>query len=430
MVNVEGCLGLALLLVLLLRSKAGERARQDLDRWDAVALASVALLVAAAFWRSAGYYFLSDDFVLLRHAREFNARAVFITGGGDGFFRPLGYALMAWTWPWAGEDPVRWHAVGFLLHALNSMLVFALARALGFSRFAGWLAAALFAIHATRPEAVVWIAGRFDLLATFFVLLALLSFMRRWLWLALIAMIAGMLSKETAYACPLLMALTLSGSWRKRAWTLSPFLAAAAGMFAYRWYLFGGIGGYATAAGKPLPLGIMQTLKALGLRLWAILFFPVNWSIPPGAALAVAMAIYLAALVWMAWRRVDRTQLVVALGFVLVAALPAIQQLLIGADLLKARHLYLPSVGFCLLVAAAVEQGRGKLRWGVAVAVLTFNLVALSHNLVAWESAARISKSACVAAVEGLPRILNGVYLFQNGFSECVQMERRSKVVP
>jgi hypothetical protein len=94
--------------------------------------------------------------------------------------------------------------------------------------------------------------------------------------------------------------------------------------------------------------------------------------------------------------------------------------------------LYLPSVGFCLLAAAAVEAAAPKLRVAIGIAMLVFSFVALSHNLAVWEQVAAKSKTVCEAvascsnpeSVTGLPRSLDGVYFFANGLPECVRLTR------
>src|SRR5262245_49691754 len=137
---------------------------QRFSRTVLAVVTSLTLLAVAGFWRTLPTYLLSDDFVLLKHARTF--RPQFTTGGGDGFFRPIGYVSLAVTSAWAGSSPMRWHATAMALHTTNVVLVFALATMLGYSRLAASFTAALFAIHGTRPETAVWVAGRFDLLST------------------------------------------------------------------------------------------------------------------------------------------------------------------------------------------------------------------------------------------------------------------------
>lgn len=453
-VNLESSFGLAVVILLLWRSErgrepeSGPRLRMELR--DALPMLLITLMICAAYWTAARISFLSDDYVQVSMAQDFsgNYRALFTHGGGDGFYRPLGYLSLAWTWPWAGLDPIRWHWAGLVLHVGNSLLVYFLAGAIGLSRGCSWLASALFAWHGANPEAVVWIAGRFDLLAAFFGLLALVAFIKlweesgvRWGVLAWVSLAAGLVSKEAAYGVPLAMliyVLMRQGTWKRRIRYLAPFFVLAGILFAYRWALQGGIGGYLGPGGRPQALSpnLVSIAKALALRLWAALFFPVNWTVRGGAWLAAAALVYAsawAALVWAIHGK--RRRLLLPLGFVLAMALPPVQQLLIGADLEKARLLYLPSVGFCLLAAVAVSMAPPRLGWGAGLIILAFNVLALRHNLTGWQETAAKSKAVCEAvaacsnpaSVQGLPRSLNGVYFFANGLPECVRIERERK---
>jgi hypothetical protein len=440
---IEGWFAIVGLLIVLLRATpahAGKQSVTTATRVDALALTSIALITAGVYAWTASFYFLSDDFVLLRHAyAPLNWRVLLATPGGDGSYRPIGHLSYMLTAKWAATDPASWHWIGIVLHAANALLVFMLAAALGWSRLAAWLAAVLFTLHGTRPEAAVWMAGRYDLLATFFFLIATVSFVRSWeardarriLYQSAtcLAMLAAILSKESAYASPLIATLLVAcfapeAARRARA-TLAVFWILAAALFAYRWSLFHGIGGY---GGFSLP----ALLKALTFRIWSVLFFPINWTISPGIVLAVLVGVYAVALAALFSLRAPRRRLLFAVSFVILAALPAYSQLLIGIDLEKSRVLYLPSIGFCLLLAALAENAHPKLRAGIATAVILFHAAALLHNLSAWDQASRVVRSACIGAatcpdrltvVSGLPRTINGVYTFANGFPECVAMQ-------
>jgi hypothetical protein len=440
--NAEALFGISLTLLLVLAARdCSEPGRLHFQPADVVLVLGLVCLTAAAFSRTLAFYFLSDDFVLLKLAQGWRPgwRPLFTTGGGDGFYRPLGYVSLAATSIWAGANPALWHALGLALHAANCILVFCLARRFTGSRWAAFFAAALFAIHGTRPEAVVWIAGRFDLLATFFVLAGLLLFLRPggvYRLASLLSMALAMLTKESAYVFPFLLVLLLASEGslsRSRLRALVPFFSLAAALFLYRWSLFGGIGGYRQDA-----LGFLPALKALGARSWAVLYFPINWSIEPGGLYAGAIAAYIASLGLLAASRPRRRHLALAAGFVLLSALPPLQQLLIGPDLQKSRLLYLPSIGFCLLLAVAGNGLPGRLRWIAPGILLVASLAALQHNLDAWEYASAKAKPACVAAagcagasgkltVGPLPGSVRGVYLFQNGFQECVELERHGR---
>ncbi len=449
--NIETAFALAMLLALLWRAGAGPLAPSRFANWgDAARMSAVAVLTIVVFWRAAHIYFLSDDFVLVNMAREFQASpgagkywAMFTRGGGDGFFRPLGYLSLFWTWPWAGFDPARWHAVGLALHVANALLVYMLASSVGFSKNFAWFASALFALDAAHPEAAVWIAGRFDVLSTLFVLISLIAFVHLWekpsvaaALVSVLAMVLGILSKESAYAAPLMMlvyAASRPGSFSRRIRFLAPFFALAIALFAFRWMLQGGIGGYVTAQGAPqiFALNPISAAKALALRLWAILFFPMDWE-KATTWLTIAAILYALAWVAIAWKPAGpRRRLWLALGLTLAAAIPPVQQLLIGPDLQKSRLLYLPSVGFCLLAAAAVEMATSRLRVAAGAVILAFSALALLHNLDIWENVAAKSQavSQTLAACSNadsvkLPGSLDGVYFFANGAAESLQLQR------
>src|ERR1700730_18040136 len=93
------------------------------SRTDVVTALGLTILIITAFWRAIHLYFLSDDFVLLKHARSLRGafRPLFTTGGGDGFFRPIGYVSLAFTSAWAGASPVLWHDTALALHIVNAV---------------------------------------------------------------------------------------------------------------------------------------------------------------------------------------------------------------------------------------------------------------------------------------------------------------------
>jgi hypothetical protein len=314
---------------------------------------------------------------------------------------------------------------------------------------AAFWAAAFFGIHGTRAESVAFLA-RFDQLATLFVLAGLLLFdqyleSRRGGLLAAscVVMLCGLLSKESAYVFPLLALwlLAFRGQWtRRRIRATVPFFAIMAATFVYRWSLLGGIGGYTDrATGRPqiLNIHVLALLKALTLRLWGILYFPINWSEEPEPWLAAAMAAAVLALLGLAllartgWRTTG-----FAVAFTLIASLPVAHMLLIGADLRGAAHVYLPSVGFCLLLSLAIDSIRpAPLSGAIGAALLIFQGAALHHNNLIWSRTAQLADRECriiareavrsgkAPVVQDPPRILNGIAFFANGLPECVAMQ-------
>ncbi len=228
-------------------------------------------------------------------------------------------------------------------------------------RWPALAAALLFLLHGSRPEAVTWIAAQFDLWAAFFFLLALLAFEKRWYAASLAPLLLALLSKESAYVYPLVLVLMLwiDGVPLKRwARLAGPSFLLTAAVFLYRWRLLGGIGGYRDiGTGRPyiLTFDLLRTLKALTARLAAALDFPINWSHPLEWWLIATLLAAMAAWAALATVKGDRLKLLFGFGFVLLAALPAHEFLLIDANLEKSRVLYLPSVGYALIFAAALE---------------------------------------------------------------------------
>ena len=433
--NAEGLFGLAASLALL-----GQVAGKE-KRWPrlgtGILAAAVVLVAIAALGRALTFYFLSDDFILVRGASTWIRDQFwrqFTSGGGDGYYRPIGAVSLVASSIMAGFHPWLWHAFGLALHAANCVLVLLLARRLGASRLAGFFAAALYAIHGTRPEAVVWIAARFDLLATFFVLAGLLLF-PRFKAAALAMMALAILSKEVGYVFPLLLLLFPEG----RRWKVAaPFFAVAAALFAYRWTLFGGIGGYRVGGVAQVAVVGLPTLKALTIRLWAALYFPINWSVEPSRWIGALAIVYMIAVLWLLR---SGTRSYFGFGFILISALPALQLLGIAADLGNSRVLYLPSVGFCLMLAMALDhRSRDRReRFAIAAVLLIFHFVALQHNLADWAYASEKTKAACVSGAAytrssstfrafGLPITLRGVPALANGFAECIEIEGGRRV--
>ena len=436
-INLETIFALSALLLTAIHTDREplqtQVARTKLGRKDVLIALALFLFTLGAFAHSANDYFLSDDFIHLRHAANANYKVLFVTAGGDGFFRPVGYLLHAATFQFAAHNPAYWHWVGFALHGLNVVLVFLLAGELGLTRFAAAFAGLVFAVHGSHPESVLWIAGRFDLYAAFFALLCIICFLRRWHIWGVIAMLLALLSKESAYAIPALL-LTVSfqhGSPLVK--RLIPYFASAAALFAYRWCLLGGIGGYHDS------VGLLAASKAIFLRLWAVLFFPVNWTVVPETVLVIVTAIFVLTAAALVRPHIPRRQFWIFLSFTVLTAVPAIPQLLIGPDLQKARVLYLPAIGFALLVSASFASQYQISRKDMSIPALAmilvaFQLASLQHNLTAWKIASERVRLACytvarckILTISTPPRSVNGVYFLANGFQECVGLHGDSE---
>jgi hypothetical protein len=403
-------------------------------------LAPAVLIIAAfvAYSWTLQFPFLADDYDHIPHAIHATPSylaSLFTQPAADRFFRPAVFVLYAAEARTAAFSRVTWHALSLALHVGVSLLVYALLRRRQFAPWPALAAALLFLLHGSRPEAVTWIAAQFDLWAALFFLLALLAFEKRWYAASLAPLLLALLSKESAYVYPLVLALMLwiDGEPVKRwARLAGPSFLLTAVVFFYRWRLLGGIGGYRDiGTGRPyiLTFDLLRTFKALTDRLAAALDFPLNWSHPLEWWLIATLLAAMAAWAALATVKTDRRKLWFGIGFLLLAALPVHEFLLIDANLEKSRVLYLPSVGFALIFAAALEAARPRLAIGAAAAILAFQTAALEHNLIIWGRVSHLAERTCasVAATQGpaiisdVANTVDGVYFLHTGFRGCIE---------
>jgi hypothetical protein len=420
--GLESCFACAFLALLFVRTPAKERRAE----WT-LPLAAALLLIALAFAPNLNDPFLSDDYILAARATFEPARlaALFHTAGGDGSFRPLGYVYFGLLRHLFGPSPLAWHSLALAIHLVNCALLHFIVKTLWGRGPLAAIAALLFGLHGTRPEAVTWSAGNFDLLACAFTFAATLCALRRQTLAACIFVALAILSKESAYAAPAIMLGFAAAAGRVRE-SRTPVIAAAAvcaAMFAWRWTLFHGPGGYidpSTGQAQVLSFHLGSALKALLLRVWALMLFPVNWdgftrSIPSAAAILAGAA----ALIFTTPPR--RRVSLALLATTVAALLPAYHLALIGQDLNGSRILYLPAAGFCVLCAHLSHTKRLK----AAVLILS-SAVILRVNLNAWHEDAVLADQVCTGVMAQAPvHDRKGIVFFANGYAECRELKKR-----
>ena len=160
---------------------------------------------------------------------------------GFGGYTPLVLLSYAVEYEISGLDPRIYHIDNLVLHALNTLLIYALVALIFGDVWIGFVAALLFGVHPLHVEAVAWIQGRKDLLFSFFFLAAAIGyqvFLRRpkrpaaWYALSLALFGGALFSKVAAISFPLVVLLLESHERRtldKRSLRrLAPFLGLAA----------------------------------------------------------------------------------------------------------------------------------------------------------------------------------------------------------
>jgi len=174
-------------------------------------LALPLLFVVAVYFQSIGNPFsrFDDPFIIEFYGTNSTLSFLDLITPGNGFYyRPLvslSYWLDFHLW---GLDPTFMHLENIVVHLVNVFLVFLIASRLPASseiKSLPYFCALLFGLHPINSESVNWIAGRTDVFAGMFVLLAVYCLIRaiqlqstRLTILAFVVAFLGMLTKETA----------------------------------------------------------------------------------------------------------------------------------------------------------------------------------------------------------------------------------------
>ncbi len=135
------------------------------------------------------------------------------------YYRPVVSSLYAVDYAIWGMNPFGFHLTNVIIHVIASLLLLMVLMKL-FGDYKNGLLAALigaliFAVHPIHTEAVSWISGRTDSLATLFFFLSFLFYVKyseednnkKFLVISLIAYFVGLLSKEMIVTMPVLLFL-------------------------------------------------------------------------------------------------------------------------------------------------------------------------------------------------------------------------------
>ncbi|UCH93286.1 MAG: hypothetical protein JSV88_23820, partial [Candidatus Aminicenantes bacterium] len=131
--------------------------------------------------------FLKDDFRLIVENPRIKDFQSFLNSIGSKFFafpdfpylhywRPMCLFSFYIDYQLWGLKPSGFHLFNILINTFNALLIFLVLYILINKIHYAFLGSLFFSIHPSHVEAVSWISGRTDLLAAFFILLAILFF--------------------------------------------------------------------------------------------------------------------------------------------------------------------------------------------------------------------------------------------------------------
>lgn len=358
-------------------------------RWPQAAL--LAGLGLAANARSLANGFVYDDIPIILQNPLLHGLGSVGTIWGSGYwpagllYRPLTSQLFALEWAVGGGHPAVFHLVNVLL-ALATALVFWRVCVQLLPPPSAALAAALFAVHPVHVESVANVVGQSELLAALFALVAVdryvtwraegaLSLARR-TGLGSLTLF-GILSKETGYVIPLLLAATeftvvRAGSRRHvSAREMLPAFVPQVGVVIASILLRIIVLGPTPAAGPSVALRSLPAWdRIVGMLAvvphWVrLLLWPahlqaeygppaleVTGQIGAGHGLGIALLLTAVGIGAVMWRRAPG----LALGIVwtAIALLPVSNLLTATGVILAERTLFLPSAGAMLAAGGAL----------------------------------------------------------------------------
>jgi tetratricopeptide (TPR) repeat protein len=389
---------------------------------------AVGLAAVLAYARTLSYEFVWDDVLLVARSqrlREWSSLPTVLGSHfwsevheGSHYYRPLvslSFFLDLQLW---GLNPFGFHLTNLLAHLATALAVLALARRLSGDTLAVAIAGLAFALHPIHTESVTFISGRTDVLATLFFLLSLLGY-ARWregggalpLAGSLSAFFLALTAKEVAVTLPVVLALYdwlvarrpegAEGSAVGRAVArLAPYGGVIALYIGVRMVSLGALVQSDPGVWGTLATRLLTTAKIVATYAWLVLVpFPANAHYvivpveapPPAAWWAAAgfLSVLLGATVWTV-RRAPLWGFGALWFWVCLVPSVGVNLLALPTVVMAERFLYLPSVGFCLLVgmglgrALGAEGGAGasqplRRAPALAAAVLFLAYIGLTH---------------------------------------------------
>ncbi len=161
--------------------------------------------VAFVYRAAVSAYFFDDDFQWLVGTWAFHPAQLLDVAHLTHFYRPVIDLYFAIATPLFGGSPMLFHLANIGLHGANGLLLFALARAISENTAYAFLAALFFVVQPGDVDAIAWVSALAEAVAAFFGCLALFWFLKfrrsgRSVWhvLSLITFLVALLTHESS----------------------------------------------------------------------------------------------------------------------------------------------------------------------------------------------------------------------------------------
>ena len=346
------------------------------------------------------------------------------------------HALHYYVW---GYNPVGYHLTNLVLHSLNGVLVFLIARRVlgaGAGVLAPFAGALLFALHPLMTESVSWITGITDVSAGFFVLGSFLAYLRygqsgrtAFMWLSVVLFAFSVLSKESAILYPAAVAAYDWISHRKIYLKRLVALGSVSVLFFIAMNLVLGRGGHlGTMSVSFESLGWMLQFVAGYVKMLFVPWPPFFYlSVPDDGIISAPGAVFsaVAALGMAAWAYRDRASRF-GLAWMILLLLPPLLLALSSDKQYAIRYMYMPMAGFSIMLASLVARaGRFKVQAAAVLCAVALVLGAMSYAATAnWKDNVAFYKMA----VRSNPAYIGGYVGIADHYQEAGRLDMAIKV--
>ncbi|TAM82799.1 MAG: tetratricopeptide repeat protein [Acidobacteria bacterium] len=311
------------------------------------------------------------------------------------YYRPIFLLFLLLNYKAFGPYAAGWHLVSIASHAGVTYVVYVLARRLTHDNWTALIAALIFGVNPVHIESVAWISGVTDPLLALFLVPSFLCYLnasegkahrRAWLAGSLALYAFAMLSKETALILPMII-FAYEWLWHETAvlrWPRSiferacisavrivPFVLLTFIYLVVRWHVLHGLGHTMVPLSISTIVFTWPHLMLFYLRhlVWPFglsVFYNVPYVYTPAFApfvLPLAGLVAIGFLVWLVVRGLGRDSPLegrVALFccvWILIPFVPLLDlSVLPVGEIAHDRYLYLPSIGFSVLLAMALRR--------------------------------------------------------------------------
>ncbi len=292
-------------------------------------------------------------------------------------YHPLTMLTLAFNYAISGMDPFSYYLVNWLLHILNTALVFLfIYKISGRKIFVAAFSSLIFGIHPMHVESVAWISERKDVLYVCFFLLALLQY---WIFLetakrpkllyCFIFFILSLLSKPAAIILPLV--LLLLDYWHGRSFNWKVW-AEKVPFFIFS-LVFGFITIKVQSADAIVSFDIYPLWTRFFFACYTIMIYTARFFVPyplsafhpypsvDALGLPVLLSpIFIIALLFLLWLRRKDKLVVFSLLFFIVNLLLVMQFLSIGLTIVSERYTYVPYIGLSFLAGMWLNDHLGS----------------------------------------------------------------------